>query len=85
MQYPSTSAAEPQAVLSFVNGDVWVGRPDLPGGRRFRSVFGHVVEVLDDGRVRRVGAQLSYAQPWLLVNAPLERVIERALGSDPEG
>lgn len=82
MQYPSSSA--PEAVVGLCNGDVWVGGSEATG-RRFRSHFGHVVEVLDDGRIRRVGRHLSYAGPWLLVDAPLEQVIERALGDDAPG
>jgi hypothetical protein len=38
-----------------------------------------VVEVLDSGRIRRVGPGLRPVRPWLLVDGPLEAVIERAL------
>lgn len=47
------------------------GRTD---SRRFRAHFGHVVEVSGD-RLRRVGADLSYRQPSLLVRATLAETL----------
>ena len=67
-----------QPVLELPNGDVWVGAADEPGGRRFRRHLGHVVEVFDNGRIRRVGPGLRAARPWLLADGPLTVVIERA-------
>ena len=69
-------------VIELPNGDVWVDDATVPGGRRFRCHLGHVVEVFDNGRVRRVGTGLRHARPWLLVDGPLDAVIERALQDD---
>jgi hypothetical protein len=44
------------------------------GSRRFRAHFGHVVEVSGD-KLRRVGADLSYRQPALLVRATLAETL----------
>jgi hypothetical protein len=68
-----------QPVLELPNGDVWVGAAEEAGGRRFRRHLGHVVEVFDNGRIRRVGPGLRPARPWLLADGPLTVVIERAL------
>ena len=81
-------ADEPQPVIELPNGDVWVGSADLSGGRHFRCHLGHVVEVLDNGRLRRVGPGLRPERPWLRVHGPLEAVIKRALrqrGHDASG
>ncbi len=72
-------ADEQHQVIELPNGDIWLGAAEVPGGRRFRCHLGHVVEVFDSGRLRRVGAGLHHARPWLLVDGPLESVIERAL------
>ena len=66
-------------VIELPNGDVWVGTAEGMGGRRFRRHLGHVVEVFEGGRIRRVGPGLRHARPWLLADGPLEMVIERAL------
>ena len=68
-----------QPVIELPNGDVWVGAAEEPGGRRFRRHLGHVVEVFDNGRIRRVGPGLRHSRPWLLADGPLDMVIERAL------
>ena len=47
------------------------------GSRRFRAHFGHVVEVSGD-KLRRVGADLSYRQPALLVRATLAETVRQA-------
>lgn len=76
----------PRPIIELPDGDVWVGAPEAPsGGRRFRCHLGHVVEVLDSGRIRRVGPGLRAVRPWLLVHGPLEAVIERALAEDHGG
>jgi hypothetical protein len=72
-------AAAPHPVIELPNGDVWVAATEVPGGRRFRRHLGHVVEVFDNGRIRRVGPGLRYSRPWLLADGPLESVIESAL------
>jgi len=69
----------PHPVIELPNGDVWLATTDAPAGRLFRRHLGHVVEVFDGGRIRRVGAGLRYTRPWLLADGPLEVVIERAL------
>ena len=70
---------KPQLVIELPNGDVWVGSADVPGGRRFRCHLGHVVEVFENGRLRRVGPGLRPERPWLRVQGPLEALIELAL------
>lgn len=72
-------AEQSPPVIELPNGDVWVGDAAVPGGRRFRCHLGHVVEIFESGRIRRVGTGLRHARPWLLVNGSLESVIERAL------
>jgi hypothetical protein len=47
------------------------------GSRRFRAHFGHVVEVSGD-KLRRVGADLSYREPALLVRATLAETVRQA-------
>ena len=74
-----TEAVAPHPIIELPNGDVWVAATEVPGGRRFRYHLGHVVEVFDSGRIRRVGPGLGYGRPWLLADGPLEAVIERAL------
>jgi hypothetical protein len=62
------------------NGDVRLelrredGRTD---SRHFRAHFGHVVEVRGD-MLRRVGADLSYREPALLVRATLAETVREA-------
>lgn len=74
-----TSGEGEPSLVELPNGDVWLP-PDGPAaGRLFRRHLGHVVEVLDGGRVRRVGAALAPAAPWLRADGPLCMVIERAL------
>ena len=75
----NAGAAASHPIFELPNGDVWVAATDVPGGRRFRYHLGHVVEVFDSGRIRRVGPGLGYARPWLLADGPLEALIERAL------
>jgi hypothetical protein len=79
-----TEAAAPHPIIELPNGDVWVAATDVPGGRRFRYHLGHVVEVFDSGRIRRVGPGLGYGRPWLLADGPLDTVIERALADGGE-
>ncbi len=62
------------------NGDVRLelmredGRTD---SRHFRAHFGHVVEVRGD-KLRRVGTDLSYREPALLVRATLAETVRQA-------
>ena len=62
------------------NGDVRLelsredGRTD---SRHFRAHFGHVVEVRGD-KLRRVGADLSYREPALLVRTTLAETVHQA-------
>jgi hypothetical protein len=79
ISWDAGSAAPHHPIIELPNGDVWVADVAVPGGRRFRYHLGHVVEVFDSGRVRRVGPGLGYARPWLLADGPLDAVIERAL------
>ena len=79
-QHWDGEADGPRSVIELPNGDVWIAAPEaLSGGRCFRCHLGHVVEVFDSGRIRRVGPGLRHARPWLLVDGPLQAVIERAL------
>jgi hypothetical protein len=52
--------------------------------RRFRMHFGHVVEVCDD-KVRRVGADLSYRGPALIVRSSLAETVRRASSTPAAG
>lgn len=77
--------AAPHPIIELPDGDVWVAATAVPGGRRFRCHLGHVVEVFDGGRIRRVGPGLGYARPWLLADGPLDALVERALAAGEAG
>jgi hypothetical protein len=84
ISWNAASAAQ-HPIIELPNGDVWVADLAVPGGRRFRYHLGHVVEVFDSGRIRRVGPGLGYARPWLLADGPLEALIVRALADGEAG
>src|SRR5688572_17991639 len=71
-------------IQTLDNGDVQLVVKQADGhllARRFRMHLGHVVEVHEDHKVRRVGPELSYRGPALLVRTTLVETILAASGT----
>jgi hypothetical protein len=71
-------------IETLANGDVQlVTRLDNGHlqARRFRMHFGHVVEVQADDKVRRVGPELTFRGPSLVVRHSLLETIADAAGA----
>ncbi|NRF67298.1 hypothetical protein HLB44_09910 [Aquincola sp. S2] len=71
-------------IQTLDNGDVQLVVKQADGhlkARRFRMHLGHVVEVHEDHKVRRVGPELSYRGPALLVRTTLAETILAASGA----